>query len=102
MRLVTSTAIAALTAAATVMVPAASTFAAGPRIAPLTYGLCVAESVSTDSGSQGDQAPGQTGEGPFVALIDLQSGDAIKIIGPLKSHEFTGLIACGRSDPDQP
>ena len=102
MKRVVATFIATLTAGATIVVPAASTLAAGPRIAPLTYGLCVAESTSTDGQSQGEHAPGQTGTGPFVALIDLESGDAIKIVGPFASEQFTGFRACGRSGPGRP
>ena len=102
MKHVVATFIATFTAGATIVVPAASTLAAGPRIAPLTYGLCVAESTTTDVQSRGEHAPGQTGTGPFVALIDLESGDAIKIVGPFASEQFTVLRACGRSGPGRP
>ena len=70
----------------------------GPRIAPLTYGRCVA---SPERGSiPGTPSPAKSGTAPGVALIDLTTGDANKDVGPLTTghapEHFTSGVACGR------
>ena len=92
MKTFTATAIATFSAVATFMVPATSSHAAGPKVAAATYGRCVARSMPADASSRGEQAPGKTGMGPVVVLIDPETGEAMKSAGPDK---FSGNRACG-------
>jgi hypothetical protein len=99
MNRITKAAIGACSVAATLL--PASVLAAepqGPRQLPLTFGLC----VSGSGVIEGNPAPGQTGIAPGVALIDLETGDANKNVGPLNPEQFIFGVACGRDVGHRP
>jgi hypothetical protein len=103
MNRITKTIIGACTAAV-ILFPATASAQErqGPQIGILNYGHCVA---SPNRGSiEGTPSPAQSGTAPGVALIDLETFDSNKNVGP--SHagpendrtpdQFVRGLACDR------
>lgn len=85
--------LAGISIALTAVALPTTALAEGPKTAPINYGHCVSQGRLADA----KHAPGQSGVGPLTLIIDLASGDAVKVPqGAVNSPQFPlGRVACG-------